>query len=85
MVIHGKAKNESSSFVVDLKQSGYDKLLSRGRPTRKYRISVQSASQKAVAKIESAGGEVTIKNSIKNSVVPGCLQPEPKAREIKTQ
>ena len=43
---------------INLKEFGYDKLLGKGKPSRKYTITVKSASEKAVKKIESCGGTV---------------------------
>ena len=45
-------------YEVDLKKLGYNKLLSKGTPTRKWRIITEFVSEKAKEKIENAGGEV---------------------------
>jgi large subunit ribosomal protein L15 len=45
---------------INLKELGYNKLLGKGRPTRKYSISVEYATQKSIQKIEKAGGSVTL-------------------------
>lgn len=50
--------NDKGIFVIDLKKEGFDKLLGTGTVTRKYKISVKSASPKALEKIKSKGGEV---------------------------
>ena len=42
-----------------IKEMGYDKLLGTGAPSQAYKITVNTASAKAVEKIEAAGGEVT--------------------------
>lgn len=43
---------------INLTELGYDKLLSKGKPKRKYEIIVSSLSAKAKEKIESAGGKI---------------------------
>jgi len=45
---------------IDLKDFGYNKLLSKGSPKIKYDITVDSCSQKAKEKIEKSGGKVTV-------------------------
>jgi large subunit ribosomal protein L15 len=47
---------------VDLNAMGIDKILGTGRPTRKYEVTVSSASKRAVEKIEEKGGKVNIVN-----------------------
>jgi len=51
---------KNSLVEVDLSKMGYNKLLSAGKPTRKYKIITKFASGKAKEKIESAGGEIVI-------------------------
>lgn len=41
---------------INLKELGYDKLLAKGIPDKKYKIKVKSFSKKAQEKIEKAGG-----------------------------
>jgi large subunit ribosomal protein L15 len=45
---------------IDLTKEGYDKLLGGGNIKTKMKIKVDSASEKAVAKIEEKGGEVLL-------------------------
>jgi len=45
-------------FEVNMDKIGYNKLLSSGKPTKKYKIKVMAFSKKAKEKIESAGGEI---------------------------
>jgi len=45
---------------IDLGKEGYDKLLGGGRLNSKIKIKVNSASEKAVEKIKSKGGEVAL-------------------------
>lgn len=51
---------ENDLFFVDLKKIGFDKLLSTGNVTNKYKIKVPYASKKAVEKVKSNGGEVIL-------------------------
>jgi large subunit ribosomal protein L15 len=54
----GDAKKEGDTIVVDLGALGFDKLLGSGRVTRKFRITVDSATEHAKGKIEEAGGVI---------------------------
>ena len=56
----GVAKEEGDIIVVDLTSAGYDKLLGDGKVTKRFRVIVESASERAIEKIESAGGEVEL-------------------------
>lgn len=47
-------------FVVDLQKLGYNKLLGKGRVTKKFRITAKYASGNVSAKVEKAGGEVIL-------------------------
>ncbi len=58
LVASGKIKESNGTYVVDLEGLGFSKLLSQGKATKKFRITVSHASEKAVEKIRSAGGEV---------------------------
>ncbi|MGM0510007.1 MAG: uL15m family ribosomal protein [Thermoplasmatota archaeon] len=57
-VEQGFASKEGSLYEVDLSGAGYDKLLAKGKPRKQMKIKVDSSSDKAVSKVESAGGEV---------------------------
>ncbi len=59
----GRIKKDKDTYPVDLKAIGYDKLLGTGKPANKFKITALSASQKAVAKIQEAGGEVILPDS----------------------
>jgi ribosomal protein L15 len=50
---HGKKE-------IDLSKEGFDKLLGGGIIEHRYKITVKSASQKAIDKIIEHGGEVKI-------------------------
>lgn len=45
---------------INLQEKGFDKLLGKGIPNKKYIIQVKSYSKKAKEKIESLGGEVLL-------------------------
>jgi large subunit ribosomal protein L15 len=49
---------ENDVYTVDLKKIGFNKLLSSGKVTKKFRITVPYASKRAVEKIKKRGGEV---------------------------
>jgi large subunit ribosomal protein L15 len=45
---------------IDLGKEGYDKLLGGGKLNKKYKIKVNSASEKALMKVEEKGGEIIV-------------------------
>ena len=47
--------------AIDLGAAGYTKLLATGTPTKAWKITVESATEKAIEKINKAGGTVTVK------------------------
>lgn len=51
---------EGDFFSVDLEKLGFNKLLSAGRVTNKYKIKVTYASKKAIEKIKNNNGEVIL-------------------------
>lgn len=53
---------ENDFFSVDLERLGFDKLLSKGKISNKYKIKASYASAKAVKKIKINGGEVILPN-----------------------
>jgi len=52
------SKKEGEFIVIDLKEKGFNKLLSKGRADQKYKIIVDYATPKAIEKIKALGGEV---------------------------
>jgi large subunit ribosomal protein L15 len=54
------ANKENGFYSIDLKKLGFDKLLSKGKVTNKYKVKVQFASKKAVEKLKAGGGEVIL-------------------------
>ena len=54
---HAKPKGKDG-FEIDLTALGYDKLLGNGAVSKRFTVSVAEASEKAVEKINEAGGQV---------------------------
>ncbi len=54
------ANKENDFFSIELEKLGFNKLLSKGRVSNKYKIKVPYASKKAIEKIKSNGGEVIL-------------------------
>ena len=52
--MHTGSTEKGKVIVVDLTKQGYDKLLGSGRPTKKYAITVDSASAGAIEKVAAA-------------------------------
>lgn len=74
----GTAKKEGDSYVLNLEQLGYTKVLGTGRVTKKLKLTALAFSAGAKEKIESAGGVA--------NVAGGDAQEEkPKATPAKEQ
>ena len=58
--------NKIKKDNIDLKELGYNKLLGKGKITKKLIITVPYSSKKAIEKIEKAGGEVKTTAELKN-------------------
>ncbi len=58
LVENGFAKLDGDIYEVDLSKIGINKLLGKGKVTKKMRVKVKYASSNAVEKIEDVGGEV---------------------------
>ncbi len=54
---------------INLTKEGFDKLLGGGRLNKKLKIKVNSASEKAIAKIKDKGGEIILPESPKEPSV----------------
>jgi len=54
------ASKKNDVYVIELSKLGFNKLLGKGRVTRKLNITVKYASAEAIARVKSAGGEVII-------------------------
>ncbi len=62
LVLKGKARKEGEAYVVDLSTLKFSKLLALGKAEAVLHLTVNQASQKAVDKVESAGGKVITKS-----------------------
>jgi len=60
LVQKGMATEKSGVFTIDLGPVGYDKLLGSGLVAKKFHITVDAASPRAIERIEKAGGTVTV-------------------------
>lgn len=49
---------EGDNYIVDAKKLGFDKLLGKGKITKKFKITVSYASKKAIERVKKAGGQV---------------------------
>lgn len=59
LVQMGEAQKAGDVFTVDLTKMGIDKLLGSGQVRTKIKVTVETATPSAKAKIEEAGGSVT--------------------------
>ena len=50
---------------------GFQKLLSQGKVTKKFKINADMASASAVEKVKAAGGEVILKQGVKTAEAKG--------------
>ncbi len=57
----GAATEKDGAVSIDLGELGFDKLLGNGRVSKKYVISVGTASASAKAKVEELGGQIISK------------------------
>ena len=57
-IADGVATKKGKTISVDLIEMGYDKLLGSGSTKQTYKLTISSASAKAVERVEAAGGEV---------------------------
>lgn len=61
LVDAGVATKSKDAYSVDLKDAGIDKLLGAGKVSIPIAVTVDSASDSAIAKIEEAGGSVSLR------------------------
>lgn len=54
------AKPQNGSFAVNIANLGFDKLLGKGRATKKLVVTADYASSRAVEAVKEAGGEVIV-------------------------
>lgn len=50
---------EGGGFTIDLTELGYQKLLGKGSLSKSVNVKVDNATEKAIGKIEEAGGQLT--------------------------
>jgi len=62
LLLNKKIKKENDFYVVDLNEMGFNKLLSKGKLTKKFKIKVESASKKVIETVKKSGGEVILAN-----------------------
>jgi len=60
LIKEGKAKQNKDVYEIDLIKLNYDKLISKGHINFKLHITVKSASQNAISKVEAKGGKVVL-------------------------
>ena len=56
----GVVEKKGDNYDINLKKAGYDKLLGKGKINYKLTIKARFASEKAVKKVEAAGGTVNL-------------------------
>jgi|SRR3989338_1376542 len=56
-----KVEQKEGSYVINLTELGYDKLLGSGRVNKKLKIIVTKAAPNAVEKVKAAGGLIELK------------------------
>ncbi len=65
LVKNSLAKMQDGSYMMDLAELGFEKLLGKGRVTKKLIIKAASASPKAIEIVKAAGGEVVLASAAK--------------------
>lgn len=84
-----KATKEGDSFLLNLKDLGYDKLLGSGATKLKLKISVSGYSKRAEEKIKAAGGSViSLQESARSSSTSGSRsesKPESKSEKASSE
>ena len=65
LVEEKKATKSGDTYTINLKSVDIQKVLGRGKINKKINITVNKASERAVQKIEDAGGKVTILSEAK--------------------
>jgi large subunit ribosomal protein L15 len=82
MVKKGDAELKNGIYVIDLGKLGYDKLLSKGKAARKFKLTIAKATEGAAEKIKSCGGEVILTAGAKAS--KETAKPEKEAKPQKS-
>lgn len=63
LITEKKATVKEAGYTIDLEKLGYTKLLSTGKATKKYTLTIARATPNAIKKITAAGGTVTTKET----------------------
>lgn len=63
LVKQNKIEQKGDTYNIDLSKLGIDKLLSKGKATKKMNITTDSATEKAITKVKEAGGQVNLPQS----------------------
>ena len=64
LVLDEKATKSGNSYNINLKDINIQKLLGRGEINKTINITVNKASQKAIEKIQEAGGKITLLSQV---------------------
>jgi len=59
-VLNNKATKSGNTYNINLNESNIQKILGKGEINKVINITVNKASQKAIEKIEAAGGRITL-------------------------
>ena len=65
LVEEKKATKSGNTYAINLKDINVQKILGRGEINKKINVTVNKASERAIQKIEAAGGKVTVLSEAK--------------------
>jgi large subunit ribosomal protein L15 len=65
LVEQKKATKSGNTYAINLKDINVQKILGRGEINKKINVTVNKASERAIQKIEAAGGKVTVLSEAK--------------------
>ena len=60
LLANKKIKEENGAYSINLDDIGFNKLLGKGKITKKFRIFCNYASKKAIKEVKNTGGEVIL-------------------------
>ncbi len=75
-------EKENGKYIIDLKKLGFNKLLGKGKLTKKFIITADYASKHVVEGIKNAGGEVIIS---KEEEAPAQAESEPAEKKAEVE
>jgi large subunit ribosomal protein L15 len=64
LALKNVAKKSGNTYTINLKDINIQKILGRGDINKKINLTVNKASKRAIEKIESAGGKVTLLSEV---------------------